>query len=196
MKLFLILLCSFVAFADPIDQFYKDKWPLSHSSKKKMLEGEIVADADVNSANGQQEFKLEASAYHSRKCKRVLKKLSRFEEYADWIGFIKKSSYSEKNELITIFAEHMLLPFPMIVRVKIKRPTSPGVYPFVFPIGIFQGLSGTLHVGEVNKRCIFAVQSYWKGKKTKIPNFVVEVFSETLSIMAGKVLFRKTNFTK
>ena len=114
------------------------------------------------------------------------------ESYKDWIGFIKYSDYNEKSHLFTLRADHPLLPFPMIIHIIVERPTKQGRYPFTFPTGIWSGLAGYFEVVEFENRCLLYAESHWKGKKTKIPGFIVEIFSETLSKIGGEVLMRKT----
>jgi hypothetical protein len=81
----------------------------------------------------------------------------------------------------------------MIIHIIVDRPTKAGRYPFTFPTGIFTGLTGYFDIKQVDKKCIFYAQSSWNGNKTRLPNFIIEIFSETLSKMGGAILMRKAN---
>ena len=177
-----------------MEKFFQDKWKLSRTDKKYLLKNKVLADANVDTHKNIQSFKLKTRGLHTKRCERVLKKLSRFEDYADWIDFIKSSTYSEKNNLLTMKADHTLLPFPMIVHIIMQRPTGPGEYPFTFPTGIFKGLKGRLYVKNLHGRCLFYSVANWQGKDTGISDLVIELFSETLAIKGGETLFRKTLF--
>jgi hypothetical protein len=170
--------------------FFKDKWKLTKTSLDYLNNGEILAESSVSSADKNQSFDLKAAAVHPKNCTKVLRKLSMLENYDEWISFIKKSDYSDERSLATIKADHVLLPYPMIVHILVKRPTKPGVYPFSFPTGIFKGLSGTFTIDERQGKCMVFSKSHWSGKK-QIPDFVVSIFAETLTKLAGKILFRK-----
>ena len=178
--------------ADEISKFYKAHWNLSDQAISALKKREILSDAQVETIGDKQIFTMQGAALHNKNCSTVLRKLSRLEEYQNWIGFIKSSKYSEKNNLFTVRADHTLLPYPMIVYIFVKRPTKEGKYPFVFPSGIFTGLKGDFIIKELNGRCGLYVHSYWKGNKTNIPGVVIELFSETLARIGGEVLMRKS----
>jgi hypothetical protein len=116
------------------------------------------------------------------------------EKYQDWISFIKSSKYSEDRKLFTVKADHTLLPYPMIVHIITERPTKPGAYKFSFPTGMFAGLTGTYTIKDINNRCLIYAESSWEGKKTAIPNLVIELFVEGLSKTGAELLIRKTQF--
>jgi len=175
-----------------LKQYFQDKWPLTNASIEYLYKGEVLTDAKVETKDAKQEFTLKAAALHPKPCKNVLRKLSMLEKYADWISFVKSSTYNEKNKMFTIRADHALLPYPMIVHIIVDRPVKPGIYPFSFPTGMFTGLYGEFIIKKHKNRCAFYAHSYWIGKKTKIPDFMVELFSETLSKLGGELLFRKT----
>lgn len=176
-----------------LKNFYAPHWKLTDRSIKYLNNGEILADAIVDSKSKIQEFTMHVAAVHPKSCQKVLRKLSMLEKFEDWIGFIKSSKYNDKNRLWTIKADHTLLPYPMIVHIIVDRPTKPGQYPFVFPTGMFTGLKGHFIIKKHKNKCAFYATSYWKGKHTKLPNFVIELFSETLTKIGGEIVFRKIN---
>ncbi len=196
MKLFVILSYFFLSTnaypKSKLDLFTGDRWKLSKTQKKYLKKGEVLAVSNVEDFDSKQSFELKALAMHPKKCKRALRKLSMLENYENWIDFIKKSTYSPDNKLFTIKADHPLLPFPMIVHIIVDRPTKEGKYPFTFPTGMFRGLKGFFEIKEIDKKCTFFASSNWVGPKTRIPNLVIEIFSETLSKVGGKILIRKT----
>ena len=196
MKLFTIIIIFFLNFnatatAD-LQIFLKNKWKLSKTQMRYFNNAKILAKSEVDDFDDKQSFGMKALVKHPRKCSKALRKLSLLEQYQDWINFIKMSKYDPKNRLFTIKADHPLLPFPMIVHIIVDRPTKEGRYPFVFPTGMFRGLSGYFEIREFNKKCVFYAHSNWIGKKTKIPNIVIEIFSETLSKIGGEILIRKS----
>lgn len=172
--------------------YLKYKWKLNETEKKYLEKGEILANADVADHNQKQVFQMQATGLHTKKCRKVLRKLSLFENYPEWISFVKKLTYNDESHLLTMHADHPLLPFPMIVHIIVKRPTKTGKYSFVFPTGIFKGLKGYYEIKEFDQQCFFYAESFWQGAKTKIPSMVIELFSETLAKIGGEVLMRKT----
>lgn len=174
-----------------LKKFYAPKWKMTDRSIEYLLDGEILSDATVDSEDKTQEFQMKVAAVHPKPCRKILRKLSMYEKFEQWISFIRSSKYDDKNRLWTIRANHTLLPYPMIVHIIVDRPTKPGKYPFVFPTGMFTGLSGHFIVKKHKNRCAFFATSYWKGTDTKLPNFVIELFSETLTKLGGEIVFRK-----
>lgn len=202
MRIFLILSIVYLSInfvwandlSRELNDFISKRWELSSETKKDVLEGKILVEVDVTSKDKKQKFALQALGIHPKSCTRVLRKLSRFEEFSDWISFIKKSTYHEKQRLITIHADHLLLPFPMLVHIIIDRPTKPGVYPFIFPTGIFTGLTGKVVIEQRAGQCFFYSDSNWQGKDTGINDMVIDVFATTLSKIGAEMLMRKTQF--
>ncbi len=177
--------------ANQYETYTNAKWKLSKTQKKYLKNGKVLADAEVETIENMQTFRLQVFAYHDKKCRKVIRKMSMFESYKEWINFINHSTYDPKTHLLTLKANHPLLPYPMIIYIITERPTKPGRYPFSFPTGLFGGLKGYFEITEFNNRCLFYAHSNWLGKKTKIPDFVVELFSETLSKLGGEMLMRK-----
>ena len=191
-SLIFIICFSFFSYADDRSKYLDSKWKLSFTQKNYLANSRILADADVDTDdNNQQTFRLKAMAMHKKTCRKVLRKLSMLENYADWIDFVKRSSYHEKSKLFTLKADHPVLPNPMIVHIIVDRPTKMGRYNFTFPTGMFTGLTGHFEITEFNKNCHFDAESYWKGKKGSIPDLIIEIFAETLSKIGGETLMRK-----
>lgn len=193
----IIILFSLNLFAqasdDVLHNYFKNRWNLSTTQVKYLKNGEILAKSTVLSTAKTQTFNMKASAFHPKKCSKVIRKLSMLEEYSKWIDFIKSSTFNESLNLYTITADHTLLPYPMLIHINVKRPTKVGLYPFSFPTGMFKGLTGEFEVREVNKRCLFYATAFWSGQNTKIPDFAIELFTETLSKIGGSILMRKVN---
>lgn len=179
--------------SDLLSHYTNNRWKISKTQKTYLLNNKILSEAKVLKDNKDEHtFTLRAMALHNRNCKKVLRKLSLLEEYANWIDFIKKSEYDNNSKLFTLKADHPLLPFPMLIHIIVDRPTQEGRYPFSFPTGIFTGLTGSFEIIEINRQCFFYGESFWQGKLTRIPGFVIEVFSETLSKIGGEILMRKS----
>lgn len=173
-----------------LETFFKDHWKLSKKSYSYLKKSELLAESTVGSTGKNQTMNMKVAGAHDKKCTKILRKLSLFDQYKNWISFVHESKYDPENRLLTIRADHTLLPFPMIVHVLVDKPTKEGVYPFVFPTGIFTGLKGKMHIKQTQKHCAVYSEANWSGHK-KIPDFVVEVFSETLTKLAAQALLRK-----
>src|SRR5690606_30666807 len=107
-----------------------------------------------------------------RNCTRAMRKLSLYENYHNYMDFIKTSSYNDKTQKFTFTIEHTLLPYNMVVRFKIPRITKEGHYPFTFEDGFLKDLKGTIIVQEIGKYCLLGLKADWRGPETKIPNIV------------------------
>lgn len=176
-----------------VKNFLKPRWDLNNSQYNNLWDAETLAWSDVSSKDSNQTFQLKVAALHPKKCRKALKKISLLENYKDWIGFIKRSTYHEKSLLWTLRADHPLLPSAMLIHVLLERPTKPGKYSFSFPTGMFTGLTGEFEIVDIGKkRCLLFAKSHWTGKSTKFPDLVIEIFSETLSKLGGDILMRKT----
>ena len=195
MKWFVLVLFIPLAQALPLElkNYLDSRWKLNDTEQKYLLAQKILTKADVSSFGDKQNFDMQAAAWHKRNCQRVIRKLSQFELYPDWISFIKKLSYNEQTNLLTMHADHPLLPFPMVVHVIVERPSKPGRYPFTFPTGIFRGLKGHFEISQFDKKCFFYAESKWFGDKSKIPDTVIEIFAETLARIGGDILMRKSH---
>jgi hypothetical protein len=171
-------------------------WPAIQDNQISSLKEshEIIVESKAESLDDgkNQTFTMRALGLHPQKCHKVLKKLSRFEDYHQWLDFLSDISYYEKQDRLTFKANHLLLPFPMTVTIITKRPTTVGEYPFYFPNGIFTGLKGAVQIYQLPEGCALFAQSFWSGKHTQINNFVIEVFTSTLTKIGAKILIRKT----
>jgi len=190
---FLIIFLVFIPVvkANNLLEYTNKVWKLNQSEYQYLQKGQILAVSKVTSIDNKQQFHLKAMALHPNKCSRVLRKLSQLENFSQWISFIKKSTYSDESKLFTLRAEHTLLPFPMIVHIIVDRPTKVGTYPFTFPTGLFTGLKGHFEIKDIDNKCLFYATSFWKGKPTRVPNLIIEIFSEGLTKMGGDILMRK-----
>ena len=127
---------------------------------------------------------------HPNRCKIALRKISLYEEYSDFISFIKKVEFSEENKKLAFFVDHKLMPYPMVLGINIGRVSRPGSYPYTFDKGLFSGLKGTIVVKDYKRKCLIAIHNSWTGKHTKIPNLVIEIFSQTLMRIGMEKVFR------
>lgn len=198
--LLLIFLCSApgLCYDKELHSFYNQHWKITKRTNNYIENGEIIVDANVkdveknqNQSGKQQEFTMHVAAMHPKACGRILRKLSMFEKFETWVSFIKSSVYDEGHKLWTIKADHALLPYPMLVHIIVDRPKTAKRYPFTFPTGMFAGLKGHFIIKEHKNKCVFYATSYWSGKHTGIPNFVIDLFSETLTKLGGEIIFRK-----
>lgn len=204
-KLFFIL-CLIHALITPIyargEEFSFAQLPYKKNIKEKISKGQIFSEVKVksttlnekhlkkNAPKEIQSFNFSISGLHEKDCNYVLKKLSLYENYSSFLDFIKESKYDEKKEEINFLLSHMLLPFDMRLIFKLPRIKSPGIYTFGFDQGFLKDLTGKIHVVEHSNRCLFYTTAQWEGPHTKIPNKILEVFTQALSAHAMTHLFR------
>lgn len=173
-----------------INSIFENKWDLSKTYKKYLNQYKVIVKSNVSDTEKTQTMKFKVAAIHKRSCKPVLDKLSRYEDYSQYMDFVIKSKYMEKKQIVYFLLESSLLPFKMSLSFKIPRIKKPGKYPFEFQHGIFKGLTGTIEVHQLLGECLFFTHANWTGKKTSIPNVIIEMFSETLTRKSFEKLFR------
>lgn len=127
---------------------------------------------------------------HPQSCDMALPRLSLYEKYSDYLGFVKESQYFEDKQLISLLLGHTLLPFEMILRFQLPRLKNVGVYQFSFTEGFLKNLTGEIHVSSHEKRCLFISKATWVGPHSGINPKIFSFFSTTLSRMAMEGLFR------
>lgn len=163
---------------------------VSKKIQKIVEKGDIYRNATVTSDKKTQSLDYKIYGLHPDKCSYALKKLSKYERFHEYLDLVKLSGYDQKKKLIYLYLDSTLLPFPMVLNFKIDRIERPGHYKFSFDKGFLKGLRGNIYVKEAGKRCFFHANSYWRGKKSNIPDTVFEIFSETVGELAMKNLFR------
>ncbi len=194
MQIIFFFLFSFSAFCE---EMTLNNIPLSTDTKADVLAGEKFCESTVTSStdkNNQetQSLDFKIMGLHPKSCDYALKTLSRYEDFHRFMDFVKESSYDEKTGEINFLLSHTFLPYNMRLIFKLPRVNKVGSYPFKFEMGFLNGLNGTIHVIDHQKRCLFYSTATWKGPHSSIPNFVLEFFSEALSKLSMEVLFRKS----
>jgi hypothetical protein len=183
---------SFVA---PMEEEIKKFFPISKGQLDDLRAGNVISEGDVKSPSDKdQEMHLFVAGIHPRNCTRAMRKLSLYENYSQYIDFIKESKYDENNQKIHFIIDHTLLPFPMSLSFKIPRITKEGHYPFTFDNGFLKDLKGTVVVKEVGKFCLLGLKTDWRGPQSKIPNLVFETFVETAAKLGLEHLIRVSLF--
>lgn len=169
---------------------------LSQMGLNKRLQQEIVngyfhIKSEVkNLEENNQQLDYLIVGLHPQNCDMALPRLSLYEKYSDYLGFVKESKYVETKEMISLLLGHGLLPFEMILRFQLPRLKKPGVYQFSFQEGFLKDLAGEIHVSVHQDRCLFISKAAWTGPDTGINAKVFSFFSTTLSRMAMEGLFR------
>ena len=182
-------------FQKPILEELKPFYAPSEGQTEDLLKGEVISVGNVTSpSDKEQQMMLFVSGVHPRNCVRAMRKLSLYENYTNYIDFIKKSSYDDKKEIVTFVMDHALLPFPMVLTFKIPRITKEGHYPFTFDHGFLKDLKGTIAVKEVGKFCLLTMKTDWRGPETKIPNVAFEAFIQTVGKLGLEHLIRVSLF--
>ncbi len=177
-----------------IKEYLPSAKELSPTQIKYILDGKTIANSASNSpSENQQNLDFYISKLHPLKCESALLKLSTYEKYKTYIGVINESKYDDKKNEVYFLLKSPLLPYNMHLKFQIPRIKEVGLYPFVFKDGIFANLRGNILALNFNDKCLIYSQASWEGTHTKIPSFVIEVFSETLSKLTMEKIFRATS---
>lgn len=183
------------SFSHPILQELKPFYAAAEGEIEDLLKGEVISIGKVNSPTSkEQQMMLFVAGVHPRSCTRAMRKLSLYENYKDYMDFIKSSRYDEKKQRISFTIDHVLLPFPMLVGFKIERITKPGIYPFTFEEGFLKDLQGRIIVRDVGKFCLLGLKTDWRGPESKIPNIVFSTFVQTVGKLGLEHLIRVSLF--
>lgn len=177
---------------DSIEEFFKNHNIYTKSLLKKVESGQIISKSTVLSNNKEewQSMDFYVTGLNKMSCQKTLRKTAQYEEFKNFFNYIKISTYNDATKDIYLKIDSKLLPVPMILDFKIDRVDRPGEFPFTFEKGILKGLVGKVYVYKYKDQCFTYVDGKWKGKKTKFPNLVIEIFTETLSKLSLKKLFR------
>lgn len=175
--------------------------PYKKQLKDKILDGLLFAESKVSSSESTigdkksvtQELHFSIAGLHPKSCEYVLKKLSLYENYDQFLDFVKTSEYDLFTGEIDFLISHTLLPYNMRLVFKLPRITKPGVYPFSFERGLLLNLKGNIHVINHKNRCLFYTKADWAGPHTGFPNLIFEFFSQTLAKITMEKLFRISN---
>lgn len=182
-------------FGSVISSELKPFYSPSEGQIEDLLKGEVISTGKVDSPTStEQQMMLFVSGVHPRNCTRAMRKLSLYENYHNYMDFIKKSSYDDKTQKFSFVIDHALLPFPMIVGFKIQRIKGAGVYPFTFDDGFLKGLQGKVIVQEVGKYCLMGLKTDWRGPDSKIPDVVFGTFVQTVGKLGLEHLIRVSIF--
>ncbi|MCB9093650.1 MAG: hypothetical protein H6621_01155 [Halobacteriovoraceae bacterium] len=174
-----------------VESYLKKNDFYSRSNVEYLLKGKVIANSDVDSPDKDtQTMWTKASAFHSRDCKPVLAKLSRYEDYSKYMSFIEYSTYV--NGVINMRLKISLIPMAFDFTMKMPRIDKPGLYPFVFSAGILKGLTGTLDILEIDKRCFLFAKIDWKGKNLGYADFLMENFFTTVAKLGLEKVFSIT----
>ncbi len=183
------------SFQKPILDELKPFYAPSEGQTEDLLKGEVISTGKVDSpTDTEQQMMLFTAGIHPRNCKRVMRKLSMYENYSTYIDFIKKSEYNTQKGEVTFVIDHLLIPFPMRLTFKIPRITKEGVYPFTLDHGFLKDLKGTIVVKDIGKFCLLGLKADWRGPETPIPNLAFSAFIQTVGKMGLEHLIRISRF--
>lgn len=171
------------------DTINYDNLPYSVKVKNKIVnENRIFVISKVESFDKKQSLNFEITGLHPKSCSWALVKLSQYEQYSNFLDFVKSSEF--KDNRINFLLDSSIMPYPMRLNFVLPRITEPGVYPFKFDKGFLKGLFGKIHVSNHENRCLFHSTAVWVGPETKIPDKIFELFSHTLARISMETLFR------
>jgi len=163
------------------------KFP-NQAQLKKLEKNHILSYSEVESDAALQSLKFHIFGLHPKKCQIALSKISRYENYQEYLGVVKKSTY--ENKVIYLELSHLLLPFDMSMKFKMERVSKPGHYKFSFNQGFLSGLQGDVIISKQDKRCLFVGRSYWKGKDSGISDTIFSFFTKQLTKITMETLFK------
>jgi hypothetical protein len=167
----------------------------SQGQIEDLLKGEVISVGKVDSSKEeQQELMLFVAGVHPRNCHRAMRKLAYYENYHQYMDFIKQSRYDDGKKEVFFVMDHALLPFPMHLNFKIPRIQGAGHYPFTFEHGFLKDLKGTVGVQNLGKFCLLSLKADWQGPKTKIPNLAFSMFLQTVGKIGLEHLIRVSIF--
>ena len=182
-------------FEKPVSEEIKPFYSPSKGEIEDLLKGEVISIGKVDSpTEKEQQMMLFVSGIHPRNCTRAMRKLSLYENYHQYMDFIKTSQYDEKKQIFLFTIDHTLLPFPMVVKFKIPRIKKEGHYPFTFEDGFLKDLKGTVVVKEMGKYCLLGLKTDWRGPESRIPNIVFSTFIQTVGKLGLEHLIRVSLF--
>ena len=183
------------SFSVPILEELKPFFLPSEGQIEDLLKGHVISESKVESlSNKQQKLMLFTAGVHPRNCTRAMRKLSLYENYNQFMSFIKASKYDDSTQRVSFVIDHALLPYQMILRFKIPRITKEGHYPFTFEDGMLKDLKGTIGVKEVGKFCLLSLKADWQGPETQIPSMVLGTFAQTIGKIGLEHLIRVSLF--
>lgn len=183
------------AFSEPVKEELKPFFSPSKGQIGDLLKGEVISVGKVDSpSEKEQQMMLFTSGIHPRNCIRAMRKLSLYENYSQYMDFIKESRYDDQTQKFFFTIDHSLLPYSMEVKFKIPRIKGPGKYPFIFEDGFLKNLKGTIVVGNVGKYCLLGLKADWRGPKTKMPDIVFGTFLQTVGKLGLEHLIRVSLF--
>ena len=160
--------------------------------RQHLLSNNVYVLSEVDTQKGMQSLNFIAAGLHQQTCKKAMKTIGYYERYQNHIGFVRKSEYRQGR--INLNLSSTFIPFDMILNFKIPRISGIGRYEFIFDNGFLLNLKGEVLVKKYEKdkkyKCYIAMRAKWEGKKTKIPDYVFEVFTKTIGEIGLKKLFR------
>ena len=180
-----------------IKEFITEKKSWNKKHFKIIESSKSLVSSTVETEGEKQKMFFYIVKVHPKKCDIALRRLSQYEDYHKFSGFITKSLYHDKSQRVYFLLSSYLLPYDMSLSFKIPRINKPGDYPFVFDSGIFLGLNGVIRakaLPDKSKGCLLMSKASWIGKSTGISDTVVELFSEGLSKLAMDKIVRSTSF--
>jgi hypothetical protein len=208
-QFFLITLCTILttsvnaqvkidlssAFQKPVFEELKSFYSPSEGQLEEILKGHVISVGKVTSPSEKdQKLFLFVAGLHPRNCTRAMRKISFYENYSEYMDFIKKSDYSDEKETVYFVMDHTLLPFAMNLTFKIPRIKKPGVYPFTFEHGFLKDLKGNIIVKDIGKYCLLGLKTDWQGPETRIPNIAFSLFIQTVGKLGLEHLIRVSLF--
>ncbi len=178
------------------NEIIEKNFPKNKSIQKELLQGKIFAQSKVKTLKAKkQEMKFTLAGIHPRNCRRAMRKLSRYEDFPQFINYVKSMQYNEVSRQLSCRLDAIFLPFAMHLSFKIDRIQGAGRYAFTFEHGFLRGLEGQIELSDLpNEQCFFHIKADWIGADTGFPDFVLSLFTETLGRIGMERLFKISRF--
>jgi hypothetical protein len=167
-----------------------EQWKRPKKIKQQVMSGRNYSYSEVESEGKKQSLDFEVTGLHPKECRTALRKLSRYENFSQYISFVTVSRYNPVGKQVFFLLEAAILPIKMGLSLKLPRINKVGRYPYIFDRGFLKGLTGNINVSEYRKRCFFHVTAKWEGPHSGFPDMVFELFSSTLADIGMSKLFR------
>jgi len=174
-----------------IQNILKDKTLTKNQIQKIRIGKTITAAELVSITKLRQSLDFKVYAIHPLSCRRGFRKISQYEEYSNYINFIKESTYDEKTNVVYLKMKPPIIRKFFYLEFKIPRIQEAGDYAFTFTKGFLLGLKGRILVSQLkNKKCLLSISANWQGKKLKYPKKIFEFFTESILENGIKKLIR------
>ena len=143
---------------------------------------------------GKQSLKFHILGLHPHSCRKALRKIGQYQEYKNFMNFVKDSRYDDKTHYLYLKIEPPVVSKSFYLHFKIPRIQEPGTYPFTFEKGFLKNLQAVIEVISISpSNCLLKMSGKWEGQKTLYPDFLFELFAQTVLKIGLERLIRMSS---